>query len=424
LSFKIKESIKELDSITFDIFDKQYEHEDDLWLLSISRIIINNVKKNNDLISENTISKVVAKIEQLSSYYYDDIHDYSQFRYFCINQIDWYRFLDKDDDEAKALIKYGISFERQAEGEGISFLTKAHLYENAVQHFINIGKNELVHNLKVKIKESYKLAKENGEYKTISTTQSITKEDLEKYIAPFIGATASESLHKLSHASDFIPHKADIEIEAEKDANNPIYMIIGLSNIYGNRKVFDAKSSEDIKRKMLCERYNITLEILFTTLMSNIWERMINMGLTSEMVTERICSTEYMEEDNKELIKTAIDRFFNDDYISALHILVPQFENYFRTLFEWGGYATTSIRTGTTQQEQTFNDFLHQPFVKDLIEPDLLFMIEFIMVDQLGYNLRNNIAHGLLELSAFRKSTCLMVIYLFFIVTCIRWRQE
>jgi hypothetical protein len=52
LSFKIKESIKELDSITFDIFDKQYEHEDDLWLLSISRIIINNVKKNNDLISE------------------------------------------------------------------------------------------------------------------------------------------------------------------------------------------------------------------------------------------------------------------------------------------------------------------------------------------------------------------------------------
>lgn len=118
MSFKIKESIKELDSITFDIFDKQYEHEDDLWLLSISRIIINNVKKNNDLISENTISKVVAKIEQLSSYYYDDIHDYSQFRYFCINQIDWYRFLDKDDDEAKALIKYGISFERQAEGEG------------------------------------------------------------------------------------------------------------------------------------------------------------------------------------------------------------------------------------------------------------------------------------------------------------------
>ncbi|HHV99846.1 MAG TPA: hypothetical protein GXX36_09810 [Clostridiaceae bacterium] len=75
----------------------------------------------------------------------------------------------------------------------------------------------LVHNLKVEIKESYKLAKENREYKTISTTQTITKEELEKYIAPFIGASASESLHKLSHASDFIPHRADIEIEAEKN---------------------------------------------------------------------------------------------------------------------------------------------------------------------------------------------------------------
>lgn len=424
LSFKIKESVDELDRITIDIFEKQYEHEDDLWILSISRIIFNNVKKNTGLISETAVSLILSKIEQLSSYYYDEIHDYSQFRCFCINQIDWYRFLDRKQDEAKTLIKYGISFERQAEGDGITFLTKAYLYESAVQHFINIGKNELVHNLKVKIKESYKLAKENGEYKTISTTQSIAKEELEKYIAPFIGATASESLNKLSHARDFIPHKADIEIESEKDANNPIYRIVGLSNIYGNRKVFDAKSLEDIKRKLLCQRYNITLEIMFTTLMSHIWERMIGMGLTPEMVTDRICSTEYMEEDNKELIKTAIDRFFNDDYVSALHILVPQFENYFRTFFEWGGYATTSIRAATTQQEQTFNDFLHQPFVKDTIEPDLLFMIEFIMVDQLGYNLRNNIAHGLLELSAFRKSTCLMVIYLFFIVTCIKCNRK
>ncbi|WP_423752770.1 DUF4209 domain-containing protein [Acetivibrio saccincola] len=58
------------------------------------------------------------------------------------------------------------------------------------------------------------------------------------------------------------------------------------------------------------------------------------------------------------------------------------------------------------------------------MEPDLLFMIEFIMVDQLGYYFRNNIAHGLLELSAFRKSTCLMVSCLFFIVTCIKWKHE
>ena len=30
----------ELDRITIDIFEKQYEHEDDLWILSISRIIL------------------------------------------------------------------------------------------------------------------------------------------------------------------------------------------------------------------------------------------------------------------------------------------------------------------------------------------------------------------------------------------------
>lgn len=50
---------------------------------------------------------------------------------------------------------------------------------------------------------------------------------------------------------------------------------------------------------------------------------MIEMGLTAHMVISRICKTEYMDEAQKDIIAVGIKRFFEDDYVSALHVLVP-----------------------------------------------------------------------------------------------------
>lgn len=48
-------------------------------------------------------------------------------------------------------------------------------------------------------------------------------------------------------------------------------------------------------------------------------------------------------------------------------------------------------------------------------------MIEFVMVEQLGKNLRNKIAHGLSDSKVFRKNNCLMVVYLFWLITANKW---
>lgn len=49
-------------------------------------------------------------------------------------------------------------------------------------------------------------------------------------------------------------------------------------------------------------------------------------------------------------------------------------------------------------------------------------MIDFVMVEQLGKNLRNNIAHGLSGMKTFNKNNCLIVLYLFWMITAIKWR--
>ena len=93
----------------------------------------------------------------------------------------------------------------------------------------------------------------------------------------------------------------------------------------------------------------------------------------------------------------------------------------FRTFFEWGGFPTTSLKHNGLQYEQTFNDFLNQDFVQESLNDDLIFMIDYVMVSQIGKNLRNNIAHGLCDERVFNRTNCLIVLYLFFVITNLKW---
>lgn len=334
LSFSNKDIIQKLDGVVDELISRDYSQEDYLYLLSISRIVAGNIAKNkNDFIKDETQEKFVNIIEEMTEYYFQR-GDYSLYRNCCPNYMDWLKILKRQDEIDVVLLKIGESYVLDADKEGNSNLVKAEFYQLAAKHYANIGEREKVYHLKVKIKNAFKDAGSSGEFKTISTTQSVSVEQLEKETKNFFKESIEDTFATVSHSSDFV----------------------------------------------------------------------IN-----------------MDETQKEIIAVGINRFFEDDYVSALHVLVPQFESYFRTFFEWGGFPTTSLKNNGLQHEQNFNDFLRQDFVRESLDENLLFMIEFVMVEQLGKNLRNNIAHGLSDIKVFRKNNCLMVVYLFWLITAIKW---
>lgn len=115
------------------------------------------------------------------------------------------------------------------------------------------------------------------------------------------------------------------------------------------------------------------------------------------------------------IIEVGIKRFFEGDYVSSLHVLVPKFESTVRELFEKAKFPTTSMKK-TSQHEQTFNAFLDREDVKlelNKLGKDFHKVIQIVMISQTGMNLRNDIAHGLIPYSSITKSRCIIVIYLF-----------
>ena len=132
---------------------------------------------------------------------------------------------------------------------------------------------------------------------------------------------------------------------------------------------------------------------------------------------EKFDSWKMLDERNYPLVKAGIENFFKEDYVSSIHILVPQFESTFRRFLAKLGFATTSLKKDMVQYEITFNEFLVKDYIKTFLGKDIHTLIQIIMVEPMGLNLRNEIAHGLIKQSDITKSKCILVIYLFLILT-------
>ncbi|HEY8744731.1 MAG TPA: DUF4209 domain-containing protein [Chloroflexota bacterium] len=102
------------------------------------------------------------------------------------------------------------------------------------------------------------------------------------------------------------------------------------------------------------------------------------------------------DEATVEVVQVGIDRYFAEDYVSALHILVPQLEDAIRRILAILGVATTSFRDGVTQ-EKTLDSVLSTAELRQTLGEDLTTYLQYLLVGQRADNLRNKVAHGLVK---------------------------
>lgn len=84
------------------------------------------------------------------------------------------------------------------------------------------------------------------------------------------------------------------------------------------------------------------------------------------------------------------------DFASALHLLVPQVENMVRQHMLDAGLPTTSIKDGV-ESESGLSALMAKAGVEELFSPDLAFELRALFCGPIGPNLRNSVAHGLLD---------------------------
>lgn len=428
--FNKKDVMKKSEEILISESEKLAEDKTYRWILEIAQLLMYLCYyKKEKRIEQATIDRIINQL-QLAREYFIQNNETVMYQHFSWELLNWYK-AEKyaKEDVLNILLDIGKAYELEAEYQGgreeKSNLVRAHFLECAIQHYIDIGENNRVSELKVKVKNAYKDMEKNNELKEVSTKIEIPNETIRKEVDKFIRENAQKSLNVLSGTRYFIPKKEKIKDSAKEiDKESVFTKLVGLSSIYEGRKIFQSEGTEDSFVYQFNQQYDMNIKVSFSILYMEIWKKLMEQGLTCEMIIERITGWKYIGGQDKVIIEQGIRHFYNEDYISALHILVPKFESCFRAFFECGGYETTSIKSKTTQHEQNFNDFLRNEFVVSNIEEDFLFFIKYVMVEDTGYNLRNNIAHGLANLDTFNSVMTHVVVYLFFMLTNYNWNID
>ncbi|HDF3422805.1 TPA: DUF4209 domain-containing protein [Staphylococcus aureus] len=413
---KLEKAI-ELIYLKMDEFDYNNEYS---YVYELSKLIREILKsKHKKIILENHLNKIIIVLEKAIKNNFED-KNYYLHRVFC-EELSQYRKFDLISSERRSELKkeIGKSYELEAEYQqgrnNKSLLVKA----NFLEKYMEIGEREKSNKMKILVKWTYEEYENSNEMNLIRIPIEFPKEEIDKIIEGFISSDVQISLDKIAYSNDLIPKITVIEDLVDKLSKEfPLQGLISKGLLNDGKKVVETTTEEDNKTINFNSNYMHHLNINVELLLKAIFDKLISeFEISTEDFMQKFNKWELLDNKNVPFIEHGISRFLEKDYLSALHILVPQFESTVRRMFSKAGYSTTSIRKGNTQQEVTFNEFLLRDDVKSTLGNDVHKLIQIVMVEQSGLNLRNEIAHGLIELSNINYTKCILVIYLFLILT-------
>lgn len=143
-------------------------------------------------------------------------------------------------------------------------------------------------------------------------------------------------------------------------------------------------------------------------------------NLNADLITNFIFASPIFEESKRELIYTGLLAYFEKNYISAIHILTPQTEAAIRTLVELMGGPTLKKNRQNGLQLRTFDDLLRDEIVEECMGTDATFYFRTLLTDQRGWNMRNDVCHGISPSSMFNYSTADRIVHVLLCLSQVR----
>lgn len=108
------------------------------------------------------------------------------------------------------------------------------------------------------------------------------------------------------------------------------------------------------------------------------------------------------EQSKIEILRLGLRNYLNNDNVSAIHLLIPQIEDSFRKLLEiCGGTILKQSRSGDGFFYKTLEEILRDERLNQVFGKGLTLYFRVVLTDRRGWNVRNNVAHGLTPQDGF-----------------------
>lgn len=107
------------------------------------------------------------------------------------------------------------------------------------------------------------------------------------------------------------------------------------------------------------------------------------------------------------------------DFLTAAHLLVPQVEHSLRYVLHQYGVRVTGLDSQGVQDEHLLGSLLERQELIEILGEDTVFDLQGLLNERLGSNLRNLIAHGLMDTPSFFTNRIMYLWWLVLHLCCV-----
>ncbi len=282
---------------------------------------------------------------------------------------------------------------KQAEENGDAFASAIY-YKEVVALFKDNGQPEEIKKYTKKMIEMNKKAMDG--FHKFEFSQHLPQEKIDEFLKPFLEAKDDLELLKLIGAHSCF------NIEISKVKKMPATVASQICSLSAFDKDGNlVKGGSDNASHDFVRNYNISQGIANTFLQILLQKLILDDKLHKEKIISFIKKKIDLKPSILAVIQQGIERFFEQDYISSLHVLVPQFDRFFIEFSKMLGIETTVLNRSPkgTREVSTQSIFLSENLLnkKDIREKwgdDFCEQVNFVFCSPRGYQIRHKFAHG------------------------------
>lgn len=338
------------------------------------------------------------------------------------------KIVDKIDTSAisKINLKTKIEEARAAE-EAKNYFNAAILYKDALEFADKLQDSESIKLCKQKMVEMNKKSIESGkDFNEVEFSHELSAEQQESLKTFIVGILKIKDKNRvlkiIGQHPELMPKVKEIEIQARETI--PLTRQIATLTTISNEG-HNLRGGTLGEYSWFMEMYGLRLNVIMTLCLSRLMYMLTNSNPYQETMTVSDMSNYFtnshlINPKRLKIILVGLSKYFDKDYISSLHILIPQFEAFFLDIAQKMGInivALDKIKKEISTRTITLSEIhLDSDVFKTIFGVDFCQQVRFILFEPMGYKLRHKIAHGEIESIECNFQNATLVIYLYLVL--------
>ena len=305
----------------------------------------------------------------------------------------YYRRKSRPDDIRRVLVLYTEAVKAMAR-KSMTLLCMQWLQE-AFAAFLQYGMKDEADAVAVLMREIGPGAQE--EMTCTTHSMKISEEEIGRFTEQMMTGTEDEVVEGICQL--FIPNSAKIEERLRDMAANSVLMgLFSQSSIdKEGREVSRVGSVKDDPEGHLVLEMGREMQFHSFWLKVSLQEWVKRFNLTTDRLLERLQRSPLFASGHKDVLKAGLNAFLQGNHIAAVHILLPQIECAFRSLLVLTEKNTLRLRRDGGAKLKLLDELLRDPATKEIFGENQVRYFQSLLTDARGWNLRNNVCHGLIE---------------------------